>query len=266
MSHDELWEDVEENSFDLGEDLFGEKEEVKPLPSLPENSINLFDPVQCKFYENDERIREALDFIKSRRLDTAKNRPDAFYMSFKDYTHKNRVTIPFKNESGKIIFYQSRKIFEWDEKDKYISKSGGEKSICGMDKVSTDLDSVFFFEGPIDSFFVKNGLGVGGINAGRWTFTPLQKNQLESLKFYKKIWVLDSQWQDKAAFLKTQSLIEMGETVFIWPESLGKKFKDLNEMCIKYQLDEISPIFIQKNSYHGKAATLLIQKMKFIWI
>lgn len=204
----------------------------------------------------------ALEFIKSRRLDTAINRPDAFYISFKDFVHKNRIIIPFKDEDGKIIFYQSRKIFKWDEKDKYTSKLNGDKSICGIDKVDLTYDSVFLFEGPIDSFFVKNGLGVAGINKSRWSFTPKQTEQMESLKFFKKFWVLDSQWMDETALLKSIELVNMGETVFIWPESLGKKFKDINDICVHQKIDKISPDFIKKNSFRGKEAILKLELMK----
>lgn len=259
MSDAELWKDVSEGDYEI---LAPSEETIdRVLPSLPEDSINLFDKTQTDFY-NDDKTREVLNFIKRRRLDTAKNRPDTFYLSYKDFVHKNRLVIPFKDERGKIIFYQSRKVFEWDDGPNYTSKMGGEKSIIGIDRVSTDFDTVFLFEGPIDSFFVRNGLGLAGINVSRRQYTKKQEEQMESLQFYQKIWVLDSQWLDKTAMEKTEILIQQGEMVFIWPEKYGKRFKDLNEMCVHYKLDEVSPEFITKNSSRGLSATVKFKLLK----
>jgi len=48
--------------------------------------------------------------IKSRRLDTAINRPDNLYASLTDKVHKNRLVIPFINEKEEIEFYQTRTV------------------------------------------------------------------------------------------------------------------------------------------------------------
>jgi hypothetical protein len=115
------------------------------------------------------------------------------------------------------------------------------------------LDDVFIFEGPLDACFVRNGVAVAGINEGHHRFTPIQLDQLEELKLFNKIWVLDNQWIDKAARLKTQVLLEMGECVFIWPEKF-KQFKDFNELCVHCGLDEIKHGFLKANSTCGKGA------------
>ena len=77
-----------------------------------------------------------------------------------------------------------------------------------------------------------------------------------------KIWVLDSQWQDNAALLKTRSLIKDGHTVFIWPKNIGTKFKDFNDMVIHYELNHISPSFIKSNSHKGMKAEVLLTQIK----
>jgi hypothetical protein len=63
------------------------------------------------------------------------------------------------------------------------------------------------------------------------------------------IWVLDSQWIDQAAKKKSQILAKNGETLFIWPESVGKKIKDFNDLAISLKINEIPKEFIKKNSY-----------------
>lgn len=256
LSHDEMWEEVKENDYGFIENLdtIEEKHEIK-VESLPTDSINLFDPLQTDYYKDNKKVQSVLKYISDRRLNTAANKPDALYMSLKDHSHKNRLVIPFKNSKGKIVFYQSRKILDEDG-PKYLSKIFSDKTICGLDKVSDTLNSVFIFEGPIDSFFVKNGLGLAGINGGVESLTITQEDQLNDLQFYDKIWVLDSQWLDKTSRDKTKVLLEQGEKVFIWPKQYGLQYKDINELCVARGLDQISPDFIQKYSTHGKSAVL----------
>jgi hypothetical protein len=79
-------------------------------------------------------------------------------------------------------------------------------------------------------------------------FTSKQQEQINKLPFHKRIWVLDSQWIDKAAFNKTKKLLELKEKVFIWPENLGKAFKDFNDVVIHLKSDYLSPEFILKRA------------------
>lgn len=262
LTYEEIWNEIEENEFDALEkiDLDAPEIQVKSA-SLPEDSINLFDPTQLVYWMNDDRIKTVLKYITDRRLSRAKNRPDALYISFKDRVHKNRLIFPFKDEKGKILFYQSRKIFDWDDKPKYISKVDADKTVCGMDKIDTDLDSIFIFEGPVDSFFVRNGTAVGGISKGAHSLTPTQRDQYNTLKFFNKIWCLDSQWLDETSRVKTELLISQGETVFLWPEKYGTLYKDLNELCVANGLNEVSPKFIKENSHSGVAASMKFKLM-----
>lgn len=255
MSDEEIRQDFENHGSVLEYDP-NKKETNKPKPhSLPEDSINLFDDLQISYYQDDSVVQSVLEYLKRRRLNTAVNKPDAFFLSKKDYSHKNRLIIPFKDTKGKIIFYQTRKIFDWDDKPDYLSKFGADKSFFGMERIDPSMDSVFIFEGPLDSCFVKNGIAVAGINEGNHKFTHIQLDQLEELKFFNKIWVVDNQWIDKAAREKTLILLEQGETVFIWPEKF-KVFKDFNDLCMYCKLDEIKHDFIKKNSQCGKSAVL----------
>ena len=98
--------------------------------------------------------------------------------------------------------------------------------------------------------FVKNGLAGGGI-----TLSDFQKQQLDKFRLFNKIWVLDNAFIDKEGGKKTRELIEQGETVFVYPEDF-RQCKDLNEICVKYELDYVSPKFILKNSFKGMEALL----------
>ena len=92
-------------------------------------------------------------------------------------------------------------------------------------------------------------------------FTSLQKDQLNKLNLYEKIYVLDNQWLDKAALNKSIILSQNNEKVFIWPKEL-KKYKDFNEICVKLNRDIIKPEFILKNTYSGLKAKILLTEIK----
>ena len=221
-------------------------------PSLPHDCINLFDENQVNFYKNNKVVRDAVELINSRRMNTAINRPETLWLTLSDKIHKNRIVIPFYNEENSIIFYQTRAIYEKDTRfrPKYLGKVNGERSLYNINAIDSNFDYIFIFEGPIDSFFVKNGTAVAGIQENSSNlYTHLQSIQMQQFKFHKKIWVLDSQWLDAASKTKTGKLLEAGETVFIWPEAIGKQYKDINDVCIAAQRNFIDPSFFIKNSY-----------------
>lgn len=259
----------EADSFDTNSSTIvtKKKQEVKrsTFGSLPEDSINLFDKHQLKYHKNNVIVKKCLDVIENRQLLTAINKPKSLYVSLTDFTHKNRLVIPFFSIDGKIVFYQSRTILDEDNANypKYLSKINAEKSIFGVNNITSAAPSIYIFEGPIDAFFCANGVAVAGIQkSGHVNLTQYQKDQLNSFYLFDKVWVLDSQWQDETSMSKTQSLIEAGEKVFIWPEEYGTRFKDFNDMAIGLDTNEIPHTFVDKHTYEGRAAEMELNKLK----
>ena len=218
--------------------------------TLPKDSINLFDTQQLKFYKNNNVVKKCLDVISKRRLDTAINKPKTLWVSLEDFTHKNRLTFPFYGLDNHIKFYQTRTVLDKDKNyPKYLSKANS--------------SYIFIFEGPIDACFVLNGIALAGINENSATdLTQTQRKQLSHFSLHKKIWVLDSQWQDTASHSKTNKLIDSNETVFLWPEEYGKKFKDINDMAIALSIDQIPESFILANSHSGMKASLIASQIQ----
>jgi hypothetical protein len=210
------------------DDILQEAPEVKPnTESLPQDSINLSDVSQLDYYKNNDKVRATLGLIKSRRLDTAVNRPD-------------NLTKP-----------------------KYLGKMGSEKTLFNIDKVTGDYDTVYIFEGPINAFFTKNSVAVAGITEKGRSFTARQQQQLDTtLRFYDAVWILDSQWVDKASLIKSEALLQQGERVFIWPEKFGKRFKDFNDIAIACKVDEIGHDFIQKNTFKSLEGIVRLSEIK----
>lgn len=239
--------------------------QVNNTAALPEDSINLFDQQQIEFYTDQLTVQECLNFIKRRKLDIAVNRPNALYVSLTDKVHKNRLIIPFYNEFNKIEFYQTRTVLTNSKtiKAKYISKVNGEKTLYGLNKLDSNHNTVYIFEGPINAMFVVNGIAVAGIQKGTQQFTSRQQEQLQGIStFYNKVWVLDSQWLDNTSLIKTETLLKQGEKVFIWPEKFGKKFKDFNEMTVKYNLSSISRSFINNHTYDSLTSLIKLSEIK----
>jgi hypothetical protein len=231
---------------------------IKPLEILPEDSINLFNLNELSFWQKNPVVQKALEVIKSRRLDKAVNRPDAIYVSLKDKVHKNRLIIPFYDENNKILFYQTRKIFDIDKTPKYLSKVGQEKTLYGINNIDPDCNTVVITEGPIDAFFIKNGLAVAGITkSGGVHLTEKQSEQLNGLKLFEKIWLLDNQYLDRTSKEKTKKLLELGHKVFIWPT---KKYKDINDLCVDLKINQLDHSFIERNTYTRLQGLLKLTK------
>jgi len=230
---------------------------------LPKDSINLLDKKQVEFYIKEQSVIDALKIISKRRIIHAVNRPRSLWLSLTDFVHKNRLVIPFYNRNKEIIFYQTRSIYPDDTKPKYLGKVNCPKSLYGIDSIDSNTDNILIFEGPINSFFTKNGVAVCGIQENSHEhLTALQTEQLRAFPLHKRIWVLDSQWLDKASNTKTSILINQGEQVFIWPREFGEKYKDFNDIIIDQKKNEIEIDFVLSNTSSGLKAKMLLGNIK----
>jgi hypothetical protein len=228
--------------------------------SLPDDSINLFDINQVSFYKENSVVKDALEFISKRRLDTAVNKPRALWLSLTDYTHKNRVVFPFYviDGSPKIDFYQTRALYKEDEeRAKYLSKTNSDKGIFNIDRVTPEIEYIFLQEGPIDAMFLRNSVALAGIKP-----TEVQLESItNSFPMHKVAYILDNQWVDKTSYKVTKELLDRGHTVFIWPKGL-ERFKDLNDLCVHLKKDEIKPEFVIKHLYTGMKGLLQFSQIK----
>ena len=245
--------------------------ETYNLLGLPDDCIDLNNELEVSHYKGNSAVVKALKYLEGRRLNEAINRPTKLYLSLNDYTHHNRIIFPFFENKNSVPFYQSRSYDGNidDEKDKirYLSKSGAEKSVFNLDKITNEIDDIFIFEGPIDACFCRNGVAVAGITeSGGKDLTQKQKNQLSCFELtHRLIWMLDSQYLDETSLKKTEKLLRLGECVFIWPENEGRKYKDFNEWCIAEGLNEIPVDFIKEN-VRCQYSELMMMKFKKDWV
>lgn len=223
--------------------------QVKNTQSLPYDSFNLFSKYHIDYYKNNKEVKRALKYIKSRRLDTAINSPKALYFSLKDNIHKNRLILPYYDEDNNIIHYQSR-LLDGDEGIRYISKVNSKKSVFGINNISDKIEHIFIFEGPIDSFFIENGVALGGITPKN-LFSELQQQQINSLKhrgFDSFIFVLDNQFIDETS-MKLSKYIALNTDfkVFVWP--YYSQYKDFNKCATVFNLDKFNSQMVASRSY-----------------
>lgn len=242
MSFEDIQMDINTNelSIDISKKNTNTNFKRKDLPDLPYDSINIFDQVQQQYYSKSKSFMNALDYAKARRLDTAINKSANLFISLTDTIHENRLCIPFYDRNKKVVFYQTRALDKTEPR--YLGKAGYDKTVFGIDRVDPDIPYIFLFEGPIDAMFVKNGVGVAGIN-----LTKTQSIQLSEFPFHKRIWVLDNPQHDETAKDKVKELLKKGDSVFNW--GVGKGYKDFNEWAIFEDLDEIPYQKIIDNCY-----------------
>jgi hypothetical protein len=241
LSFREIQKEVSTNcsKIDVSDKIFTNTSKDRSIADkLPHDSINLSDSTQIEYYKNNKFVQKALEIISKRKLNTAINRPDTFYISLTDFVHKNRLCIPFYNSNKDIIFYQTRSLD--DSSPKYLNKLS-DKHIFGLNNIKNNIDYIFIFEGPIDAMFVENGVAATGLN-----LTKTQQEELDKFPFHKKIWVLDNQHLDNAAKEKTDKLLDNNLSVFIWPTNIP--CKDFNELTILLKQNYISHKFILNNT------------------
>jgi hypothetical protein len=243
LTKEEIFSEILDNrsSFDITNQITRkETSNKKKFPDLPFDSINLFDPLQIDFYQQNDIFKKAVNYIEHRRLNLAVNKPHSLYLSLTDYHHKNRICIPFLNTKKQIVFYQSRCLD--NSNPKYLGKINSDKTLFGIERVKQNIDTIFIFEGPIDAMFTINGVAAAGLN-----LTKNQINQLLEFPFHKKIWVLDNPKYDETARQKTKELVSKGSVVFRWPNEL--KYKDFNEWAVNENLNSIDYNLIKNNIY-----------------
>lgn len=212
--------------------------------TLPEDSINLLALEETTYYKSNTKVQGAIKYIRSRRLHSAKHCPKAIYYSIKDKIYPDAVCFPFFNISNKIDYFQVREL-DPKAKSKYRG-SLGDKTLFNVNKVDPEFLYIFLFEGPIDAMFIKNAVAMAGTN-----LTAKQESQLNMFPLHKRIWCLDNQRVDETSRKLTLKLLDKGESVFVWPEKY-KRFKDINELCCEFELNEISTSFIIDNTYSTK--------------
>ena len=226
------------------------------IEDLPTESIDLSNSQQIDFYQANTYVKLALEYCNSRRLFTAVNTCNKFFISLTDRVHRNRLVIPFYDKDNQLVCYQSRSLLS-SQFPKYLTKEG-EKCLFGEDKIDPSIPYIFIFEGPIDAMFVRNAVAMAGTDA-----STKQQQLLNNSIGYEKIFVYDNDKGNTSLTKKIKNKLKNKQKVFVWPEKFNR-FKDINEVCCHLKLDEFSWKFIVENSFsetEGLVKYTLTQKL-----
>lgn len=252
---DMLKELDEDDYIDLsnGKEYVQLKEEKLDIDK-PVDTIDLFDEGQRSFYHDDFFVKKAWAEIKRRRLDTAVNRGE-LWLSPKHWLHRNRIIIPFYDTDHKLIFYQSRaQTDKQTEMGKYISSLNGQKIFYGLERIDYSIPNSFMFEGPLDSFFVKNSFGGGGIK-----LNTDQKEVLADLEMFSDvIYCLDNDFDNEDVVALYRSYITSGKKMFMWGGDF-ENVKDVNQYAIDMGVDEITHDQLLDHVYSGEGAADMLE-------
>ena len=179
-----------------------------------------------KTFKKIDKFPFVLEYCEARKI------PKSIYMKWffaEEGPFENRLIIPFYNAKGGIYYYQGRSMYSWMI-PKYKSRKGSEcNSIYNFYCVNRDKP-VAILEGPIDSIFTENSIGVTG----------LKVKDARLANFSNRFFLLDNDVSGRKTCLK---LLDAGEYVFNWEKFLSRHsytddVKDVNDF-IRYNTEGI---------------------------
>jgi hypothetical protein len=180
-----------------------------------------------------------------------KTRPDKHHEMMDG---QNRLIIPFFDSDKNLLGYQGR-ILGKTKSLRYITISFEkyEDNVFGLDRIDIEKP-VYILEGPIDSMFVENSIGL----AGSTKFLGFLEEQQTNT-----IWVFDNERRSKEIVTLMKKRVRMGFSVFIWPDTIV--VKDINELAMNGFGEKDIMELINNNTHCGIAAELKIDNWKRIW-
>lgn len=214
-----------------------------------------------------EQLQNAFEYLKKRRLNTAKYRPvDGWKFDFKT----DSIQILYKIDRRKSSVYNTRRRplnpVQIDGKlVKELASKGQKYSLpFNLDNLDYSFKYIFVTEGAFDCVFLKNCLGYSN-----WILPHEMNATLQFFRNYgfKIIHILDNfRVGDKGGIRGLQSIVNRdfmrhGDKIYSWAEY--SECKDLNEIAVKNNQDEIDPEIIIRNSWTGEEARQNISKFCF---
>lgn len=205
--------------------------------------------------ERKKLLQQAYEYLDNRRLHTAKYKPqDGWKFDFK----RQSIELLYRVDTRKSAVYNTRhRPLTPRVKDGKIQKevaTADEKYTLpyGLEKLDYSYKTIFVTEGIFDSCFLKNCLAYSN-----WTCPTGMNKVIQMFRDhgYQIIHILDNfQEGDKGGrrgldtMVRSHDWLQQGDRVFDWTPFTG--CKDLNDVAMKYELDEIDPQTIIANSWN----------------
>ena len=205
--------------------------------------------------ERKKLLQDAYDYLDNRRLLTAKYKPqDGWKFDFK----RQSIELLYRVDTRKSAVYNTRhrpltpQVMD-GKVLKEVATAGKKYTLpYGLEKLDYSYKTIFVTEGIFDSCFLKNCLAYSN-----WTCPTGMNKVIQMFRDhgYQIIHILDNfQKGDKGGrrgldtMVRSHDWLQQGDRVFDWTPFTG--CKDLNDVAMKYELDEIDPQTIIKNSWN----------------
>lgn len=163
-----------------------------------------------------------------------------------EWDNTSRLVIPFFDADGRIQAMQGRSIGE--SKVKYLTHKVDDTAskIFGLDGVN-ESETVYVFEGPIDSMFVDNSVAAAGAD-------------LSNVQFDDMVYIFDNEPRNENIIKLMDKRIKEGYKVYIPPKWILEK--DINDMILNgYTKSDIKDI-IDNNTFSGSKAKIQFTQWK----
>lgn len=167
-----------------------------------------------------------------------------------------RIIIPIKSPTGDIWGFQGRSLNKKSTL-RYITVKNSEQfhKIFGLDRYNKNKAG-FIVEGPFDSLFLPNCLGMCGSN---FDFTAVEDGYIIP---ENTITIFDNEPRNPQIVDKMMKMVNDGFRVYVPPKSVSTFDKDINEMVLSgWTRNELIQLFVG-NSFSGAKAKVKINDWK----
>lgn len=233
----------------LEKDLL-QKKPVKPLdkltmkkPAFQKGSSPLLKVKKVSSLKQNHPVKK---YLQKRQIPAAKHYKLYYTPKFNEWVNslipnklssreEPRLILPFIDEKGNLFGFTGRAFDPKSLRYLTIMLDEDKPKVFGLDDV--DFTRQYFVtEGPIDSLFLKNAVAMAGADGNA--------KGLKNIK--NAVYVFDNEPRNKDIVKRMEKILENGNRIVIWPESLTDK--DINDMVVSgYDAQTI----IESNIYSG---------------
>ena len=162
---------------------------------------------------------------------------------------EGRIIIPFYSKEKNLVALQGRNLNGKGLRYITIKIREDFPKIYGMDKVDISK-RVFILEGPFDSMFLPNSIGMAGTDCTVATDI-----------FHSGVtFIYDNERRNSEIVSKMESVVDSGYDIFVWPDTIEKK--DINEIFLDGMNTKEIMDLINKNTHSGLGAKVSINHWK----
>lgn len=223
----------------------------KTKPILDKISVDAWTHPSSKSYLEDRGISRE---IKLRFVENAQSLTE-LSPKYSDRVFGNdpRIVIPFYDEDGVLVGVSGRAINESPLRYLTVRIDADRPLIYNLNNVDK-TQKVYVTEGPIDSFFLKNSIAVGGSDFGK--IPPDIKENA--------VLIYDNEPRNDVILKKLESVISDGYNVCIWDKKKVGSCKDINDMVRTGLTPEELTEIIDACTFRGLSAKAKFMEYKKI--